>query len=380
MHLAATQRSLRGISLLLANGASINARDGKGRTPLHAACASFHDKGNGSSSGESDIALLECVELLLSSGALDDARDINGQTALHLSALAGNLSAARALLAAGATAVADDAGNSPLHLAAAQGHSDVIQLLVTVGNRDESSWDPLPLAPTSSPNLDVREQGLTSAVVGEAQLAFDVELSAHGRGLGAVLSGPGRSEPTGIDRETFDDDNPATPIVPTHVQHLAARDNHSNLTMSSTENVAIDDFHSGYGAGGAYRVNNRRSWGETSSRKAVPNDQDGIHRDVEARWQGRGHGNRDGHTRLFESPIENANRIGSEDDDGMEAHLTGDPKHHHRLRSHGKEGRRNSSSRQPRYRSGGDLDDRAMCWPEPLPAHEYEQVSASTDK
>ncbi|CAM9207986.1 unnamed protein product, partial [Hapterophycus canaliculatus] len=49
---------------------------------------------------------------------------------LHLAAHAGNLSAAKALLAAGATVTADDAGNSPLHVAAAQGHSDIIQLLV----------------------------------------------------------------------------------------------------------------------------------------------------------------------------------------------------------------------------------------------------------
>ncbi|CAN0441365.1 unnamed protein product, partial [Ectocarpus sp. 13 AM-2016] len=76
------------------------------------------------------------IELLLSSGAVEDARDAMGQTALHLSALAGNVGAAQALLAAGATMMTDDAGNSPLHVAAAQGHSDIIQLFV-LGSKDE---------------------------------------------------------------------------------------------------------------------------------------------------------------------------------------------------------------------------------------------------
>ncbi|CAN0509442.1 unnamed protein product, partial [Ectocarpus sp. 8 AP-2014] len=125
MHLAATQHSLPGLSLLLACGASINAIDGRGRTPLHAVCASVCDNGDGGSD-----STLGCIELLLSSGALEDARDAMGQTALHLSALAGNLGAAQALLAAGATMMTDDAGNSPLHVAAAQGHSDIIQLFV----------------------------------------------------------------------------------------------------------------------------------------------------------------------------------------------------------------------------------------------------------
>ncbi|CAN0321476.1 unnamed protein product, partial [Scytosiphon promiscuus] len=127
MHLAASQRSLQGLSLLLANGANINAIDHRGRTPLHAVCASARGSYSG---GQNDLTLLECTNLLLSSGALEDARDGEGQTALHLAALAGNLSAAKALLEAGAKVIADDTGNSPLHVAAARGHSGIIQLLV----------------------------------------------------------------------------------------------------------------------------------------------------------------------------------------------------------------------------------------------------------
>ncbi len=371
MHLAATQRSLRGITLLLANGASINATDDKGRTPLHAACASSHDKdkGRGGSSGESDLALLECVELLLSSGALEDARDINGQTALHLSAIAGNLGATRALLAAGATAAADNAGNSPLHLAAAHGHSDVIQLLVA-RDRDESSWSPLPPASSSA---DIREQGRSPAAVdGERH-------SAHGRGgePGAVVSGRFESKVAAIGRETFD--SPAAHVAPARVHNFGVRDNRPKSTRKATKYVGTEDSHSGYSSGrGAHGVDNRRSWGENSSHRPDPLDQEGVFGDVERRWQGKG--DDDAHSRLCENPTENAtgSRISGEDVDGTQARLGENPgyhQHRHRLRSEGKGGRR--YSRHSSGRKGGrysDLDDRRLCWPEPLPAHEYEQV------
>lgn len=130
MHLAAAQHSVRGLLLLLTGGANVNATDERGRTPLHLACENFRTSSNDHGSDQSR----ECIELLLSRGAMEDARDAKGQTPLHISALAGNLGAAQALVGAGAIASADAAGNSPLHLAAAQGHSEIIQLLV-LGNR-----------------------------------------------------------------------------------------------------------------------------------------------------------------------------------------------------------------------------------------------------
>lgn len=126
LHLASTQLSLRGLSLLLAGGANIHAVDDRGRTPLHAACASCLGSNK---EGVGDCAH-ECIQLLLSSGALEDARDGKGQTPLHLAAQSGSLTAAQALVNAGATATADAAGNSPLHLAAARGHVDIMQLFV----------------------------------------------------------------------------------------------------------------------------------------------------------------------------------------------------------------------------------------------------------
>lgn len=130
MHLAAAQHSVRGLLLLLTGGANVNVTDERGRTPLHSACENFHRSNNDHGSNQSR----ECIKLLLSRGATEDARDAKGQTPLHISALAGNLGAAQALVGAGAIASADAAGNSPLHLAAAQGHSEIIQLLV-LGNR-----------------------------------------------------------------------------------------------------------------------------------------------------------------------------------------------------------------------------------------------------
>lgn len=131
--MAASQRSLRGVSLLLGSGANVNATDSRGRTPLHAACENLGSLFSNEVTGRTD----ECVELLLSSGAREDARDTVGQTPLHLACCTGMLGAAEALVMAGATGVADNAGNTPLHLAARQGHVEIMQLLV-LGNRASS--------------------------------------------------------------------------------------------------------------------------------------------------------------------------------------------------------------------------------------------------
>lgn len=380
MHLAATQWSLRGLSLLLSNGASINASDDRGRTPLHAACATC--RGN-SSTGDSHLAS-ECIELLLSSGALEDARDGKGQTALHLAVLAGNLSAARALLTAGATPVADDEGNSPLHLAAAQGHSDIIQLLVG-GDRERSSRGP----PASS-DVVGRTLGRTTAVIGGLRPASDVDYAAHGGGQGNVATRHRESTSTATDGEVFGDDGLAVRAVISQAQHpgTAARDNHPTVFGNNAEEASFGrGSHSRYDGrqasaaidGSPAYEENSHGRSETSSLKLVSNDQDDhLCREViRGKPQHRWPETTDAHNCLLAKNARNASKT-IEEGDGSRygGHQALDPEQG-RL-SEGKEGKRNSS-RQSRRRHASDRDDRTLYWPEALSAHEYAQVN-STDR
>lgn len=152
LHLAATQLSLQGLSLLLAGGANANAADDQGRTPLHHACASCHDGTN----IDGDDRTGACIALLLSSGALEDACDAYGQTPLHIAAARNNTCAAQALVVAGATEVADAEGNLPLHLAAAQGHVKIIELLVQENRVDSFA---AVISSSSVALEDIREEG-----------------------------------------------------------------------------------------------------------------------------------------------------------------------------------------------------------------------------
>ncbi|CAM9478415.1 unnamed protein product, partial [Sphacelaria rigidula] len=122
--MAAAQQSLEGLSLLIAGGADVNAIDSCGRTPLHVACE------NPERNDSNPSRQRQCVEALLSAGAWEDARDTAGQTALHLASKVGVLHACEALVLAGARGEADDFGNTPLHLAAAQGHVEIMKLLI----------------------------------------------------------------------------------------------------------------------------------------------------------------------------------------------------------------------------------------------------------
>jgi ankyrin repeat protein/serine/threonine protein kinase len=96
------------VEQLLACGAAVDARDARGRTPLHVAAELDHDW---------------ISEQLLAGGACAAAADAAGRTPLHAAAAGGAAAAARALLAdrAGAAAVdaRDTAGATPLALAAA---------------------------------------------------------------------------------------------------------------------------------------------------------------------------------------------------------------------------------------------------------------------
>ena len=91
-----------------------NARDNRGRTPLHLVFAEFGD--------HPDATPL--LETLLGGGADVDAADNDGNTVLHAAAAADHLDAIAALVGLGANVAArNNAGDTPLDIAARRGNT-----------------------------------------------------------------------------------------------------------------------------------------------------------------------------------------------------------------------------------------------------------------
>jgi ankyrin repeat protein len=84
---AASSNGTADIQKLISKGGKVDARDKKGRTPLHEACFLGHD---------------ENVKILIKNGADVNAKDYNGETPLHCAANGGMPDIAQILLEAGA--------------------------------------------------------------------------------------------------------------------------------------------------------------------------------------------------------------------------------------------------------------------------------------
>ena len=108
------------VEYCLVVGASVDARDDSGMTPLHHAALRSEKPG--------------LVGVLLKAGADPAAQTDRGDTPLHHAASSGHLEAIEALLAAGADPDAQsDLGYAPLHNAAFRGHIEVVGALLDAG-------------------------------------------------------------------------------------------------------------------------------------------------------------------------------------------------------------------------------------------------------
>jgi ankyrin repeat protein len=124
LHLLARQGQEEMAKVLLAGGASVDARSPRGATPLHYAAAVGH---------------VGFVTLLLASGADVNARENDGDTPLHSAALRGNREMVELLLAHGADAsVKNSRGRTPRDEAVRRGHADLVPLLTNAAGQGDT--------------------------------------------------------------------------------------------------------------------------------------------------------------------------------------------------------------------------------------------------
>jgi len=135
LHRAARWGNVAEVKLLLAEGRDPNARGVGGWAPLHRAAFPGH---------------ANIVAPLVAAGADPNLpgrslSDTDGDTPLHIAAAQGRLEMVKALLDAGARELGDSAGWTPLHRAALGGKADVAAYLVarSFNVRAKDGWTPL---------------------------------------------------------------------------------------------------------------------------------------------------------------------------------------------------------------------------------------------
>ncbi|KAJ5319622.1 uncharacterized protein N7506_012326, partial [Penicillium brevicompactum] len=118
VNIASQNGHLEVVKLLLERGTDIMTRSKNGRTPIYSASANGH---------------LEVVNLLLENGAKSHDHDVRLSMPLHVASANGHLKVVKRLLRSSGTKIdtCDDCGRTPLFLAAARGHSDLVHLLIS---------------------------------------------------------------------------------------------------------------------------------------------------------------------------------------------------------------------------------------------------------
>ncbi|KAK7491166.1 hypothetical protein BaRGS_00017603 [Batillaria attramentaria] len=164
LHLAAAMGDLCTVSVLLARGAKVNARNHNGCTPLWNAVRGGHLQVIEHLLGQDNIDVdcpcddtfllryCECtsrttalslavqnqnadvVRALLSKGAAPDLADVSGRTPLHHACRLGNLALAKCLVQSGCKLDAEDTVYyTPIHTAVCHDAADIVKLLVNAG-------------------------------------------------------------------------------------------------------------------------------------------------------------------------------------------------------------------------------------------------------
>ena len=152
-------------TLLLDQGASVDARDRIGARPLSHAARSGH---------------LEMLDLLLARGAPIDARDLNGATALYYAAERGHGSVVQRLIERGADVkLTGESGVSPVAAAAYAGRDSIVALLLAHGadgRAPDDTGKPPVIYAAASGRLDIVKRLLESDGDLNARYANDLTL------------------------------------------------------------------------------------------------------------------------------------------------------------------------------------------------------------
>jgi len=159
LHIAAHMCNVHAITTLLHRQADPSARDLQGRTPLHYVADHVSTKHD------------DCkrtIHLLVSFGAKANVKNNFGSTPVHRTALTGDIALLEALLTEGANVDAMNAGGeTALHIAAAFGQAPFVEAALAhganVNARDERGYTPLRIA-LERPAVHARVDGSAGVV------------------------------------------------------------------------------------------------------------------------------------------------------------------------------------------------------------------------